>query len=213
MRRSPPGKPGAIYRARYSYSPHPMPRRRSLPLNPPRWWPWAALGVVALAIVASWLSGPAAATGPHPVGVDHYRPLIERYADRHALDRELVVAVVTAESGGDPEAVSPVGARGLMQIMPIAHREATDRLGVDEGNLHDPEHNVAVGTAYLAHLMDRFDDDRVLAVAAYHMGPTRVAKLRREHPALTSRELIRRHAGPQTRAYVERVLGPTAAGG
>ena len=177
-------------------------RRRT----PPRWWPAAVLVIVGLSLVASWVLAPDAEATPLPVGVEHYRPLIERHADRHGLDRELVLAVVRAESGGDPHAVSRLGARGLMQLMPIAHREATDRLGVAPGDLHDPEHNVEAGTAYLAHLMERFKGDRTLAVAAYHMGPTAVAKLRREHPDLGSRELIRRYAGPQTRAYVQRVL-------
>ncbi len=133
-------------------------------------------------------------------------PLLAEHGAQAGIDLDLLRAVVRAESGGDPQAVSPVGARGLMQVMPPAHEDAR-RIGrLPDGDLFDPDYNLRVGTTYLAYLLDRFDGDARLAVAAYHMGPTRVADLRRKHPQMSSEQLVDRFGGPQTRAYVKRVV-------
>lgn len=138
--------------------------------------------------------------------VSHYVEPIAAHADAAGLDRALVRAVVLAESSGNPNAHSKADAKGLMQITPITHEEVMRRFDLPAGDLYDPDYNLRVGTTYLAYLHDRFDHDRTLALAAYHMGPTRVAKLRREHPELSPEELVQEHAGPKTRAYIKRVL-------
>ena len=131
---------------------------------------------------------------------------IERHARAAGLEMGLVQAVVVAESSGNPAAYSSAQAKGLMQITPVTHTDAMQRFDLPEGDLFDPDYNLQVGTRYLAHLLERFDGDRTLALAAYHMGPTRVSRLRREHPQLSSSQLVEQHAGPKTRAYVKRVL-------
>lgn len=131
---------------------------------------------------------------------------IRQYAELHGLNPRLVRAVVLAESSGNPNAHSPADAKGLMQITPITHQDALQRFGLSDGDLFDPLYNLKVGTAYLAYLLERFDHDRTLALAAYHMGPTRVSQRRRENPGLSSAEFVEQHAGPKTRAYVRRVL-------
>ena len=174
----------------------------------------AAGGLLVVALAVALLrAGPGpgvtgAAPGP-PVGgyrVSHWAGLLADASARTGLDPDLLEAVVLCESSGDPRAVSPVGAKGLMQIMPLTHVDAQRRFGLPAGDLFDPAHNVDVGSRYLAYLLDRFGGDRRLAVAAYHMGPTRVARLRRQDPNLSSEQLVAAHAGPATRAYVERVL-------
>ena len=70
----------------------------------------------------------------------------------------------------------------LVDGVSVGH--AQQRFGVPEGDLFDATHNIDVGSRYLAHLLDRFDGDVRLAVAAYHMGPTRVARLKRENEAM-----------------------------
>jgi len=135
--------------------------------------------------------------------------MIREYAAAAGLPYELVRAVVEAESGGDPGAESELGAKGLMQIMPLTEQDVLERnpeLAARPGDLTEPEYNLAVGTAYLRQLLVRFDGDRTLAVTAYHMGPTRVAKLLKRHPGLTPTQLLERHGGPRTRAYVAQVL-------
>jgi len=104
---------------------------------------------------------------PQKTGISVYTDLIEEYSALHAVDPNLVMAVVQAESGGNPNALSSKGAAGLMQLMPAT---AAD-LGVE--NRFDPEENIASGTRYLSYLLDRFKSVEV-ALWAYNAGPTAV---------------------------------------
>jgi len=133
--------------------------------------------------------------------------LIARHARATGLDEALVRSVVTHESGGDARAVSPAAARGLMQITAITERDVLQRNpGLQAGDLFHPDYNVKVGTTYLAYLLKRFDGDRTLAVAAYHMGPTAIRRAMNADPDLPSLDLVQKHGGPQTRAYTAKVL-------
>ena len=96
--------------------------------------------------------------------VERFQHLIDRYAQASNLEPNLVKAVIYAESGGDPHAVSTQGASGLMQIMPATAAE----LGVVD--LFDPADNIESGTRYLATLMERFHAPE-LALWAYNAGP------------------------------------------
>ena len=104
---------------------------------------------------------------PQKTGVSVYMDLIEEYSVLHAVDPNLVMAVVQAESGGNPNALSPKGAAGLMQLMPAT----AAALGVE--NRFDPEENIASGIRYLSELLDRFKSVEV-ALWAYNAGPTAV---------------------------------------
>jgi Transglycosylase SLT domain len=110
-------------------------------------------------------------------------------AQRHGLDPALVSAVVAVESGFQPQAVSPKGAQGLMQLMPRTARE----MGVADP--FDPAANLDGGSRYLSSLVARYDGDLTRALAAYNAGMGAVA----------------RHGGvppyAETRRYVRKVLG------
>ena len=100
-------------------------------------------------------------------------PLIERNARLQSLDPALVKAVIAVESGFDPRAVSAKGAVGLMQVIP----ETGERYGLTGDaqrstaeRLYDPATNLRIGTRYLRDLLDRFENDLVLALAAYNAG-------------------------------------------
>ncbi len=97
------------------------------------------------------------------------REIVKRYSTIYGLEEPLVYAVIHAESAFDPDAVSPAGARGLMQLMPGTALE----MGVTD--IFDPLQNVAGGTQYLSRMMDLFHD-KELAVAAYNAGPENVKK-------------------------------------
>lgn len=115
--------------------------------------------------------------------------LIEEKAAKHGVPAWLVKQVVMAESGGNAKAVSPVGAQGLMQLMP----ETANELGVT--NPFDPSDNVDGGVRYLKRMMDAFGGDLPKAVAAYNAGPGAVARYGGVPPYA------------ETRAYVRRILG------
>jgi len=91
--------------------------------------------------------------------------LIDEHATRNGVRRDLVRAVIQVESAFNPRAVSNKGAMGLMQLMPATARQ----FGVV--NAFDPDQNVRGGVAYLRQLLDRYDGDERLALAAYNAGP------------------------------------------
>lgn len=105
------------------------------------------------------------AVRPERLAPPHLDALVERAAIRHDLDPALVRAVIAVESGGDPKAVSPKGAKGLMQLMDTTARE----LGVSDSL--NPGQNIEGGAAYLKRMLDRYDGDPRLALAAYNAGP------------------------------------------
>ena len=99
-----------------------------------------------------------------PLNPDRYAPLVEKVAREHSVDRALLQAMIATESGFDPYAVSPKGAVGLMQLMP----ETARRYGVR--NRYDPAENIQGGAKYLRDLMQKFNNDLSLTLAAYNAG-------------------------------------------
>ncbi len=126
------------------------------------------------------------------------------------LDRALVYAMVRAESRFNPQAVSPVGAVGLMQIMPTAAAAAAgdDKLKTDRTPLYDPAFNLRVGQDYFTWLLEKgVGHDLIRAVAAYNGGPSTVAKtaqmLGQDADSLLLMESL---PAQETRNYVQKVL-------
>ena len=110
--------------------------------------------------------------------------VINTISDRHHLDPDFISSVIHAESGFNAHAVSPKGARGLMQLMP----QTASKLGV--ANSFDPQANVEGGTRYLNELLERYNFDVVKALAAYNAGPGRVEQYRGVPPYYETRVYV-----------------------
>ncbi|MEW6321429.1 MAG: lytic transglycosylase domain-containing protein [Acidobacteriota bacterium] len=107
---------------------------------------------------------------PGRIGPTPYDELIHTHALAQGVSPDLVKAVIQVESAFNPRAVSAKGAKGLMQLMPATARE----LGVADP--FQPEQNIRGGIAYLRQLLDRYDQDVPLALAAYNAGPGAVER-------------------------------------
>ncbi len=111
-----------------------------------------------------------------PRTAGRYDALIEHHAAAVGVRPDLVRAVIQVESAYNPRAVSSVGAQGLMQLMPAT----ADELGVTDP--FDPDQNIRGGVTYLHQLLDRYDGNEELALAAYNAGPGAVARYGNQIP-------------------------------
>ena len=122
-------------------------------------------------------------------------PAVQETALAHGLDPALIDLVIRMESGYNPRAVSPKGARGVMQLLP----STASAYGV--ADIFNPRENIRGGVRYLRDLLGRFDSDVRLALAAYNAGP----------------DAVERHRGvppyPETRNYVSAILAAYGSGG
>lgn len=142
-----------------------------------------------------------------------YTELFHNAASEYAIQPHLLLAVARQESAFMHDVRSPAGARGLMQLMPGTARQTASGMGmnVSTQDLYQPEVNIALGSRYMAQLLEEFGGNRALAAAAYNAGPNRV------------RQWLRRSAGTplpmdmwietipfaETRGYVQNVLAYT----
>lgn len=132
-------------------------------------------------------SGPPGQSSPHTAR-ERVEPFVQQHSASQALRPDLVRAVIQVESGFNPRARSPKGAMGLMQLMPPTAVE----MGVRDP--YDPEQNIRGGTAYLRRLLDRYNGNEELALAAYNAGAEAVDRHGRAVPPFR-----------ETRDYVKRV--------
>ncbi len=121
-----------------------------------------------------------------PIVRSPYRELVEAAAARYNVDADLIASVIAVESNFDPKAASRKNARGLMQLLP----ETAARFGVH--NIYDPHENIDAGTRYLRELLQKYNNDLVLALAAYNAGPERVQQYGRVPPFAETISYVRR---------------------
>jgi soluble lytic murein transglycosylase-like protein len=115
-----------------------------------------------------------------------YADLIQEAAEQYDLDAALIRAVMEIESAFDPLAVSPVGAMGLMQIMPALARD----MGVK--NPFDPRENVMAGAKYLSRLLEAHRGNVALTLASYNAGPGNVRRYKGIPPFAETRNYVRK---------------------
>jgi soluble lytic murein transglycosylase-like protein len=119
----------------------------------------------------------------------NFMPFIKEASSTYRIPTELIHAVISVESNYNPNAVSPKGARGLMQLMPATAK----RFG--SNNANDPRQNILTGSRYLRWLLDFFEEDVELAIAAYNAGETAVVQAGNKIPRFA-----------ETQRYVPKVL-------
>ena len=143
-----------------------------------------------------------------------YYKHVSQYANQFGLDEFLVLAVIREESRFNPKTVSWANARGLMQMIPQTGRNVARLIGIRPyytNKLHDPEVNIKMGCYYLSQLMKRFDNNKVLALAAYNGGPLRVKRWMNKWsseigPDIDIDEFIENIPLSETRRYVQKVI-------
>jgi soluble lytic murein transglycosylase-like protein len=128
-------------------------------------------------------------SAPRNIDIGKYVPIIADAARAHGLDPKLIHAVIRAESGYNPQALSPKGAVGLMQLIP----GTAQRYGVT--NSYDPKQNIFGGTRYLRDLLNMFNGNVELALAGYNAGENAVIRAGNRIPNY-----------PETMAYVPKVM-------
>ncbi len=127
---------------------------------------------------------------PHPLGrhrpsPGELEPLIHEVSRQHNLPPSLIKAVIQVESNFNPEATSPKGAQGLMQLMPGTAED------LQVVNPYDAQENVWAGTRYLKMLLEKFNYRLPLALAAYNAGPNRVSQRQDVPPIRETQDFVR----------------------
>ncbi|MGM9647681.1 MAG: lytic transglycosylase domain-containing protein [Eubacteriales bacterium] len=136
-----------------------------------------------------------------------YADYVEAASKEFGVEVSVIYAVIYCESNFDADAVSSVGARGLMQMMPATFAEMQGYLGetYDADALFEPQISIRYGTYYLSRMYDRFGDWEV-AFAAYNAGPTAVSKWLKDENYCKDGKLV--HIPyPETENYVKKVAG------
>jgi len=123
------------------------------------------------------------------IDINKYDHIIAKAAKKYKVDEALIKAIIKAESNFNHEAVSPVGAQGLMQLMPAT------AYALQVEDVFQPENNIEGGVRYLRYLLNTYRGDLRLALAAYNAGETAVAKYSNNVPPFR-----------ETRNYINRVM-------
>lgn len=140
--------------------------------------------------------------------VEHSQEARHHVQDRSA-DLTWVMGIIRQESAFNERAVSPTGARGLMQLMPGTAKEVAGQLKINapkESELHNPQLNIRLGSAYLDRMYRHLDHNSMLATAAYNAGPGRVKSWLPEESPVSADIWVERIPFNETREYVKRVL-------
>ena len=131
--------------------------------------------------------------------------LISEYSNRNSLDPILVLSLIKQESAFEEEALSAVGASGLMQLMPGTATDVDSEISLSD--LRQPENNIRVGTTYLKKLLTRFNGNVILALAAYNAGPLAVDRWLKDFPPENNMfDFIESIPYKETREYVAAIV-------
>jgi len=172
---------------------------------------------ISLALAEDWYDRAVFSMGTTPDDLRYYSLRFPLHHERHlreqakinSLDPSWVAGQTRAESIFMPRARSAADARGMMQILPGTGAQVSARLGIPwrgGESLYEPETNIALGTAYLRQMLDRYDGFPYFAIAAYNAGPAPISRWKAARPSLEPDFWIETIPYKETRDYVSRVL-------
>ena len=147
-------------------------------------------------------------SGAFPMG---YQAIIQSFVPQH-VDPFLVAGLIREESLYSARVVSPVGAIGLMQLMPATAKRVARQLNLSDSKyepdrLYQPKHNIQLGTHYLGQLLDEYQGNLIYSVAAYNAGPQAVQRWMAKNGHRPPDEFVELIGYRETRGYVKRVVG------
>ena len=136
-----------------------------------------------------------------------YQEEIVSNSQKNKLNPLLVTALMRQESAFQPDVKSPVGAVGLMQLMPATAKMVASQIKLPQYSLVNPKDNIALGTLYLKHTHEHYKNDSMLAVASYNAGPGNVSKWIKQYGLKDHDAFVEKIPFEETQKYVEAVFG------
>ena len=135
-----------------------------------------------------------------------YEDLVVKWSKKRQLNPFLVTSLIRQESRFEKEIKSPVGATGLMQVMPDTGKWISPQIDLKEYSLTDPEDNIILGTWYLDYTHDTYKNNSMLAIASYNAGPGNVSKWVARYSLKDMDEFAENIPFPETKNYIETVF-------
>ena len=135
-----------------------------------------------------------------------FKEIVNKNSKQYDVDKNLIFALMREESLFDSNAVSWVGAKGLMQLMDKTKKSLEKDLGIKSGNVYKPSVNIKLGTFYLSKLMKDFDNDLIRVIASYNAGPHNIKKWNKRFDGYENDEFVESIPFKETHGYVKRVL-------
>lgn len=142
-----------------------------------------------------------------------YGDLVSKYANKRDIEPAVMLSLIRAESAFAEDAYSPAGAMGLMQLMPATGRLTARKIGhplKHINRLMHAEDNIVLGSAYLQHVLEKFDGNLAMAAAAYNAGPHRVTRWQPKTSCMPTDMWVDSIPFTETRRYVRQVIFNTA---
>ena len=135
-----------------------------------------------------------------------FKEIVYKNSQQYNVDKNLIFALMREESLFDSNAISWVGAKGLMQLMDKTKKSLEKDMGTKSGNVYKPNINIKLGTFYLSKLMKDFDNDLIRVIASYNAGPHNVRKWNKRFDGYDNDEFVESIPFKETHGYVKRVL-------
>ncbi|HEY5583371.1 MAG TPA: lytic transglycosylase domain-containing protein [Ruminiclostridium sp.] len=141
----------------------------------------------------------------YPITFSEY---VGKYSDEYGLDKTLVYSIIKAESGFDPQAISPRDAKGLMQILDSTGEWAAEKIKIEDfesSMLLEPQTNIRIGCWYIARLLAQYNQNTELALAAYNAGGGNVSKWLKDTNISSDGKTLDRIPFEETKNYIDKI--------